>query len=274
MDDLTVTDEYLHVAAKATEAAREVAADRSLADGYDSKHHLGALVTEADRRAEEQIREVVGETFPNHGFFGEEDGAVGNQEADARWIIDPIDGTTNYYHGLPPSASMVAVEVDDDIHACAIRFLSTGDLYYAVRGEGAYRNGDPIEVDGPATLSEALVAHEMTASVVHDESGFFEGEFERRKALLTHTHGVRKHRCAAYHGTRVAQGDYHAVLDRCLHPWDLAPIYLLIEEAGGRVTDYEGRDDWPTLVEEPTSCIGSNGDLHDALLDLVANPEP
>jgi histidinol-phosphatase len=212
-------------------------------------------VTQADREAEQAIRAVLRRAFPQHGFLGEEFGAEGSTEA--RWIIDPIDGTRNFVRGIPVWAILIALEERGEITTGVILNPVTGELYWARQGEGAFANGERLHVSDRARLDEALLLH-ASLNVLRQE-GWWEG-FTRLVDATERQRGF-----GDYSGyCLVAQGKGEIYLECDLKPWDTAPVKILVEEAGGRLTDFAGRPD----IYDGT-VLATNGRLHDQALHLL-----
>lgn len=206
----------------------------------------GSPVTEADRQAEQLIRNAILTEFPNDAIMGEE---FGESTADSgrRWIIDPIDGTKSFTAGVPLYANLLAV-VDDGVPVLGVLNLpAVGELLAARVGGGATCNGEPIRVSDKAKLDGSYV---MTSSV-----RFWPEEFLQRvldEGMILRTWGD------AYGYAMVATGRAEAMIDPRANVWDVAPIGVILSEAGGRFTDLEGNDQVTA-----GNGIGTNGALHD-----------
>jgi histidinol-phosphatase len=209
-------------------------------------------VTQADREAERVITEMLGRAFPQHGFLGEEFGGSGSTET--RWIIDPIDGTKNFIRQIPLWATLIALEERGEITVGVVHNPVTGDLYTARRGAGAFLNGDRIQVSGAGDLSRAFMVHAGLRTV--RDAGRW-AEFMR---LVDATDRQRGFGDYVGYGL-VAEGKVELYAELDLKPWDLAPCKLLVEEAGGRFTDWDGK---PTIYTG--TALATNGHLHDAAL--------
>jgi histidinol-phosphatase len=215
-------------------------------------------VTQADREAEQVIRTILGRAFPAHGFLGEEFGAEGSTEA--RWIIDPIDGTKNFVRRIPLWAVLIALEEGGEVTTGVVFNPARGELYWARRGEGAYLNGERIRVSGYDGLADATL---LTAGLgLLRASGWWDG-FVRLVDATGRQRGF-----GDYYGYGlVAEGKAEVCLEVELKPWDVAAVKVLVEEAGGRLTDFKGRPD----IYGGT-VLASNGRLHDQALHLLAGP--
>jgi len=211
-------------------------------------------VTQADREAERAIVEILGRAFPDHGVLGEEFGGHGSTEV--RWIIDPIDGTKNFVRGIPVWATLIGLEERGEITVGVIHNPVTGELYTARRGGGAFLNGERIRVSAIAELGGA--------TLVHAGLGLFReaGRWESFVRLVDATERQRGFGDYSGYGL-VAEGKAELYLEVDLKPWDLAPCKILVEEAGGRFSDLDGR---PTIYSG--TALATNGRLHDAALRL------
>jgi len=213
-------------------------------------------VTQADRDAERAVVEILGTAFPDCGFLGEEFGAKGSQER--RWIIDPIDGTRNFVRHVPIWAVLIGLEEAGEITAGAIYNPVTDEMYSAHRGGGAFLNGERIRVSPIADLAQATFLHAGLGIV--RKAGWWDG-FARLIDGTLSQRGPGDY--LGYALVASGKGEIYAELD--LKPWDLAPCKIVVEEAGGRFTDFEGR---PTIYSG--TALVTNGHLHDATLALLA----
>ncbi len=212
-------------------------------------------VTEADREAEAVIVETLRRAFPDIGVLGEEHGAEGPQAR--RWIIDPIDGTRNFVRRIPIWATLVALEEEGEITVGVVYNPVTGELYSARRGGGAWLNGARLRVSDVSDLAAAYLVHAGLKFM--RAAGYWAG-LERLVDATDRQRGF-----GDYLGyTLIAEGKVELYAEADLKPWDLAPCKLLVEEAGGLFTDFEGR---PTIYTG--TALASNGRLHDAALALL-----
>lgn len=222
------------------------------------------LVTEADKAVEDVIVKALTRAFPEHHIVGEEGGGMGApiDEADYRWYIDPIDGTTNFSRNLPFfSISMGLADRDLTPLVGLVMNPVMGSLFMAVRGQGATHNGAAIQVSQTDTLSGALFV-----------TGFpYDSASQKRRNtgpfldLLHQTQGVRRIGSAAMELSYVACGRFDGFWETNLNPWDCVAGILLVREAGGKVTDYSGAEQGLTGAQ----LIASNGPLHATLMERV-----
>ena len=253
---------------KVSEIAREAGARlrEFLAAGVETEYKGDVdLVTIADRTVEKLILDRLGAAFPEHGIYGEE-GTRERMEGEYRWYVDPLDGTTNFAHGIPHFCVSLGLEhrpaglkADEDgkLVAGVIYDPNRDELFTAERGRGAWLNGKAIQVSRTPELAEALVATGFPSHKRHDNPNIhFYQEFTLR------SHGVRRAGSAALDLAYVACGRLDAFWEFKLNPWDTAAGFLLVEEAGGRSTDYAGA---PYRLDS-LEVLASNGLIHNELL--------
>ncbi len=214
------------------------------------------LVTVADRKSEALIRERIKAVWPDHDILGEE-GGLQDQGSEYRWYVDPLDGTTNFAHSYPVFCVSVAVEHKGERIAGVIYDPTRDEMYSAEIGGGAYLNGERIQVSKVGNLAESLVATGFPSRKRHKNPNIY---FYHQITLRTH--GVRRAGSAALDLANVASGRYEGFWEFNLNPWDTAAGVLLVQEAGGRVTDFSGG---PFAIES-RETLASNGLIHDALL--------
>ena len=221
------------------------------------------LVTEADLTSEKYIVEKIRSRYPKHTILAEESGeSVAIVDGDKRWkwIIDPLDGTTNYAHGYPCISVTLALEHDSEIVVGVTFDPTRNEMFCAEKGEGAILNNKPIRVSDTEKLSESLIV-----------TGF-PYDFSKTANFARHLHefllqsrGVRRDGSAAIDMAYVACGRFDGFWEEGLNPWDVAAGVLLIEEAGGRVSYY---DDSPFSIYAPPICA-SNGLIHGEMLEVL-----
>ena len=214
----------------------------------------GSPVTAADQEAEATIVEHLDRACPGHGFLGEESGAAGS--TDARFVIDPIDGTRNFVRGIPFWATLLALEEGGEVTAGVVYQPMTGDLHVARRGGGAFLNGERLAVSAADSLERAMLVHPSLTLLRGD---LWDG-FVRLVDATGRQRGFGDFLCF----TPIAEGRAELGLGLSVKRWDLAPLRLLVEEAGGRFTDLAG-----TSTIESDRVFASNGRLHDRALALL-----
>lgn len=214
------------------------------------------FATEIDRQAERLISEMLRGLFPADGVLGEEETAH-NRAAGRRWIVDPIDGTTNFARGYPLFAVSIGLEVDGRAVVGAVYNPLLDEMFAAEAGKGATLNGQPIHVSTTDHLSRALLACGFPYSVWQDENDNM-AQFLR---LTKRTQGVRNDGSAALDLCHVAAGRLDGCWEQELEPWDVAAAGLIVQEAGGQMSLYNGQP----YDLYGRSMVGSNGLLHDSL---------
>jgi myo-inositol-1(or 4)-monophosphatase len=223
------------------------------------------LVTAADRASEKLIRERISQQFPGHDVLGEEQG-LNDQGSDYRWYVDPLDGTTNFAHGYPVFCVSMGLEhwaVKPGSRAEAKRVAAVvydptrDELFSAEQGSGAQLNGKPIHVSKAAQLKECLLATGFPSHKRHKNPNI---HFYHQITLRTH--GVRRAGSAALDLCNVASGRFDGFWEFNLNPWDTAAGVLIVEEAGGKVSRFDGS---PFRIDS-NETLASNGLVHDTLV--------
>jgi myo-inositol-1(or 4)-monophosphatase len=218
------------------------------------------LVTAADRASETLIRERIRQQFPSHDVLGEEQG-LNDQGSDYRWYVDPLDGTTNFAHGYPVFCVSMALEHRGQDHGRRIVGVvydpTRDELFTAELGKGANLNGTPIQVSKAAQLKECLVATGFPSHKRHKNPNI---HFYHQITLRTH--GVRRAGSAALDLCNVASGRFDGFWEFNLNAWDTAAGVLIVEEAGGKVSRFDGS----AFELDSRETLASNGLVHDALL--------
>jgi myo-inositol-1(or 4)-monophosphatase len=243
--------------------------------GDEQMAHVGAdiridkkgaidLVTEIDLAIERDFRRRIEARFPGHVVLGEEFEAAGDRDLTPRfcWVFDPIDGTTNYAHGLPIFCSSLALEIDGVPMVGAVYDPSRRELFTAERGAGAWLNGVPLRVSSAATLIDSLLCTGFPYTVQQDPSelvGLF-AEF------LATSRAVRRLGSAAIDLCYVAAGRLDGFWEQKLNPWDLSAGALIVQEAGGVATAVDGSP----FESRKGNVIASNGRIHQQMVDVIA----
>jgi myo-inositol-1(or 4)-monophosphatase len=232
------------------------------------------LVTAADRASEKLIRERIAEKWPGHDILGEEQG-LNDQGSDYRWYVDPLDGTTNFAHGFPVFCVSMGLEYKGRRIAAVIYDPTRDELFSAEQGSGAHLNGETIHVSKTPTLQECLLATGFPSHKRHKNPNI---HFYHQITLRSH--GVRRAGSAALDLCNVASGRFDGFWEFNLNPWDTAAGVLIVEEAGGTVTRFDGSP----FELNSRETVASNGLIHEALLrefkeifagrDLEPLPDP
>ncbi|MBN2610223.1 MAG: inositol monophosphatase [Bacteroidales bacterium] len=221
------------------------------------KHNF---VTEVDKAAEKQIVEALQKLIPESGFIAEEGTSTKKGER-FNWIIDPLDGTTNFIHGAPPVSVSIALMENDEIVVGVVYEIFLKECFYAWKGSPAYLNGKEIHVSTAGRVSDSLIA-----------TGFPYHNFDRLKGFMqsleyffNNSHGVRRLGSAATDLAYVACGRYEAFYEYNLNPWDLAAGTFLIQQAGGRSTDFKGGNNYLFGKE----LVSANANVFNEFLEKV-----
>jgi myo-inositol-1(or 4)-monophosphatase len=220
------------------------------------------LVTEADIQSEKAIIKILREEFPGDGFLTEESGAI-NSDLERVWIIDPLDGTTNYAHSFPFFAVSIALQVKDEIVLGAVFNPVLNELFQAEKGAGATMNGSAINVTQTTAMKESLLATGFPYNIHKDYKDVL-ALFEQ---MLTRAQGVRRPGAAAIDLCYVACGRFDGFWEQNLNPWDTAAGSLIVQEAGGIVSDYKGEAYSPFQK----TILAANPHIHMEMLKVL-NP--
>lgn len=221
------------------------------------------LVTEIDLQIELAFRETIASRFPEHVVLGEEFEQAGQRESIPPycWLFDPIDGTTNYAHGLPIFCSSLALEIDGEPAVAAVYDPNRRELFTAERNQGARLNGEPIRVSVSATLIDSLLVTGFHYNV-HKDPGELVGLFAE---MLGRARAVRRLGSAAIDLCYVACGRLDGFWEKKLQPWDVAAGALIVSEAEGRVTAMSGAP----YKSRQGSVLATNGLIHQQMLDVI-----
>ena len=222
------------------------------------------LFTDMDMRSERVIVEFLRASFPEHGIVAEEETKIRNASG-FTWIIDPLDGTTNYAHGYPCFSVSIALERDEEIILGAVYDPMRGELFSAQKGNGAYLNGKPIRVSAIDTLIKSLLA----TGFPYDRKESEKNNLDHFHDLLMASQEVRRDGSAALDLCYVASGRFDGFWELKLKPWDVAAGSLILREAGGRVSDFTG--DRFSIYD--TAILASNGRIHDQMAEILRTAE-
>ncbi len=240
-------------------------AGRSHAAESTSKRNPSDLVTEFDQRAEKLIVERILNQFPTDTVVAEEGGTAFGT-SDRCWLVDPLDGTTNFVHGLPQFCVSVALQVGGDLTLGVVEAPALDWSFYGSRGKGAFLRSrghhQKLQVSQTTTLEQSLLA----TGFPYDRQTSDKNNFAEFIALKKRTHGVRRMGSAALDLAMVAAGFFDGYWEMKLKPWDLGAGALLVEEAGGRVTSWSGGE----FVVTSGEAVATNGKIHDELLVALA----
>lgn len=254
----------------ATEAAL---AGGAILQGYwgklaavEEKGRPGDLVTQADKDAEAAVLKVIQRHFPDHAILAEESGQVGEQINEFLWAIDPLDGTTNYAHQYPVYAVSVGLLIAGKPAVGVIYSPFSDELFRAAEGLGATRNRRPIQVSATAELSRSL----LVTGFAYDRRETNDNNYAEFCHLTHLTQGVRRSGAASVDLAHVACGRLDGYWERGLSPWDMAAGIVLVEQAGGQVTAYDGRP----ISLASGRILATNGRIHAALSQTLQQIQP
>jgi myo-inositol-1(or 4)-monophosphatase len=219
------------------------------------------LVTETDLKVEEKLKENLRKVLPDAFFLAEETAATTTPQG-LTWVIDPLDGTTNFAHGFPFVALSVGLWADSEIVLGIVYAPLLGEFFSARKGEGATLNGKPIRVSETPILEQALVATGFPYAIEQH----LEQILENLRKMLAATQGVRRPGSAAIDLAYTACGRYDGFYEPALKPWDTAAGWLLVREAGGRVSQFDSDQEY--ILGAPT-ILASNGLIHDHMSRLL-----
>jgi len=220
------------------------------------------LVTEVDLAVERMFRALIAERFPDHQILAEELGGAATVPPGPCWVFDPIDGTTNFAHGLPIFCASLALEIDGIAQVGAVYDPNRRELFTAERGGGAFMNGAPLRVSSAARLVDAMLVTGFPYDV-HSRVDEIVGLFG---AFVGQARAVRRLGSAAIDLCYVAAGRLDGFWETDLKPWDIAGGALIVSEAGGRVTGTDGS----VFTSRGGQVLATNGHLHDAMLATIA----
>lgn len=218
------------------------------------------LVSEIDRGSEKRIIRAIKSRYPDHAILAEESGG-NNAAADYRWIIDPLDGTTNYLHGLPIYSVTIGIEHKGEIVAGVVYDPNLDELFTAERGAGAFLNGKRLRVSTTSRLIDSLLVTGFPYNITDNP----DHAVEHFVNLLMEGRGIRRLGSAAMDLSYVAAGRFDGFWEVNLNPWDMAAGVLCIQEAGGRVTDFFGN---PSNVYKK-QVLATNNAIHEAMLAVL-----
>ena len=226
-------------------------------DAVEEKGRPGDLVTAADKEAEATIIEVLQRHFPEHSILAEESGQQGDNQSEYLWAIDPLDGTTNYAHQYPVAAVSVGLLIDGIPQVGVVYNPFRDELFRAARGLGATRNRRPIRVSQTSELHQSL----LVTGFAYDRRETPDNNYAEFCHLTHLTQGVRRSGAASVDLADVACGRLDGYWERGLSPWDIVAGVVLVEEAGGKVTAYDGS----ALKISSGRILATNGRIHDCL---------
>ncbi|NJS37407.1 MAG: inositol monophosphatase [Brachymonas sp.] len=224
---------------------------------------INDFVTEVDALSEQTIIDTILEAYPNHGILAEESGTEkGNKYSDHIWIIDPLDGTTNFIHGFPVYCVSIALQIQGKVDHAVIYDPTRNDLFYASRGRGAYLNDRRIRVSKRDVLTQCLIS----TGFPFRPGDNFPQYMQMMSDIMTRTAGLRRPGAAALDLAYVAAGFTDGFFEKGVHPWDVAAGSLLIQEAGGLIGNFTGDADFMHQQE----CMAGNPKIYAQMASLLS----
>jgi myo-inositol-1(or 4)-monophosphatase len=251
---------FLDTAVEAARRAGRLLLDLSGSQLTIEKKGKVDLVTDADRRSEDLIRGIIAEKFPDHEFIAEE-GTESKGDSEYRWLVDPLDGTTNYAHGFPVWCVSIALLKGDNIVTGCIYNPNLDECFTAETGMGAYFNGAKISVSDTEILDDALLATGFPYDIRETD----DDNLKEFTAFYKRAQAVRRAGAAALDLAYVACGRFDGFWEFKLSPWDIAAGILIVTEAGGKATSYSG-DKHDIYKGE---LLASNGLIHDRMVEIL-----
>lgn len=259
--------EYMTSARQAVVAARKVLLSYFGKLSQVSEKDQAGLVSEADLESERTIKEILAIAHPEVKFLGEEE-SYQNQNLSLSsegllWVVDPLDGTTNYVHNFPVFCISIGLMRDGEMILGLIDAPILEKTYSAMLGGGAFVNGQPMRVSERKTVEDSLLATGFFAQ----NTPALEQQLKIFTDFIYRARGVRRAGAAAFDLCMVAEGVFDGFWEKNLQPWDTCGGALIVKEAGGLVTDYKGKDFHP----EDATIVASNGHIHEELLNVTKN---
>lgn len=251
------------MAAAAQKAAKRMVRDFGEVENLQvSKKGPADFVSMADKKAEETLVKELGKARPDYGFILEENANIEGKDTSNTWVIDPLDGTTNFLHGIPHFAISIALVRDADVFAGVIYNPATDEMYWAEKGQGAFLNGRRLRVSARADMSECLFATGIPFLGKEKDDDRY---LERIHAVTSVSSGIRRFGSAALDLAYVAAGRYDGYWEAGLQPYDIAAGIALVREAGGFVSDIFGKKN----MLDNGSIVAATDKMHAPLLKLI-----
>ncbi len=260
---MTDTDRFAEVGTAAALAAGRLLVERVRTDFTVSHKGVTNLVTEVDIAAEKLIVSRIQKAFPDHAILAEENYSH-TKRSGCTWIIDPLDGTTNYAHGYPVFAVSIGLEIEGELEWGIVYNPNLEEVFTARRGGGALCNGAPLRVSRTADLGLSLLATGFPYDIRTSRANL-----DHFANFMLRAQAVRRGGSAALDFCYVAAGRFDGFWELALHPWDCAAGFLMVREAGGVVTDFKGM---PGSIDYP-EVAASNGLIHEQILEVLKSAE-
>jgi myo-inositol-1(or 4)-monophosphatase len=259
-EETAMMNEYRAAAIEAARAGGEILVENLTKEVTVDYKGAVNLVTNVDRQSEKTIVEMIKKKFPDHEILAEE-GYGRGQVSPFKWIIDPLDGTTNYAHHFPFFCVSIGLEVQNEVVLGVVYDPIRSELFLAEKGKGAVLNDEPIAVSATADLMHSL----LVTGFSYDVRETAENNFNHFFDFSVRAQGVRRTGSAALDFCYVAMGRFDGFWELKLHPWDAAAGSLIVQESGGRVTDFAGK----TFSIYSKEVIASNGKIHDQMIKVL-----
>ncbi len=262
VENMVSSAELLKTAIRSARAAGNIINKRINAPKQVTYKGITDLVTDADKLCEETIIRIITSKFPAHSILAEELGGI-TKKSDYKWIVDPIDGTTNFYHSYPFVSVSVAVEYKDKIVAGVVYDPIKKELFHATKGGGAFLNSRRLHVSDITVIEQAL----LSTGFPYDIRTSSENNIDNWVRFIRKAQAIRRDGSAALDLCYVAAGRFDGFWEMKLKPWDVAAGALMVAEAGGAITDFHGN---PYSIYTD-HIVASNSRIHDTLLGVLAN---
>lgn len=243
-----------------TEAGKILLSHLGKIKEYDIKGSIGNIVTVADKESEQKIIEIINSSFPSHTIMAEESGITENP-GEYRWLIDPLDGTLNYSHTFPFFCVSIGIEYENEVIMGGIYAPVLDEFYFAERGKGAVLNGEYISVSKNDSIQKTLVIFGFP----HDTRKRIDEYLFHLKNMMLNTQGALRLGSAALDFCSIARGRADAYYEQSLFPWDVAAGSIIVEEAGGKVTDYSNNKFSPYSNQ----FLATNGLIHKQIIEIL-----
>ncbi len=254
--------ELLTIAVRSARAAGNIINRRINTSKQVSYKGIVDLVTDVDKLCEETIIKIITARYPKHSILAEEMGSISGS-SDYKWVIDPIDGTTNFYHAYPFVSVSIALEYKGSVMVGVVYDPVKKELFHAIRGKGAFLNGKKLHVSDVTAIEQSL----LSTGFPYDIRTSSENNIDNWIRFIRRAQAIRRDGSAALDLCYVAAGRFDGFWEMKLKPWDVAAGSLMIVEAGGKITDFRGN---PYSIYM-NHIVASNSRIHNILLDVLAN---
>jgi myo-inositol-1(or 4)-monophosphatase len=253
---------FLDVAIEAAREAGKIQLEKigKLKDIQTKYNQDNNLVTEADKESEQKIFQIIKDAYPDHEILSEESGSL-PADSNYKWIIDPLDGTVNYAHSIPIFSVSIGIEKNGEVIAGLVYDPSRNDMFTAIKNEGAFLNGQKIKVSKTMTLNNSMLVTGFPYNVKENPFNCI-GHFNN---FLLVSRAIRRLGSAALDACYIACGRFDGFWEVSLNPWDMAAGSLIVEEAGGRVSNLKGSK--LDLYDGP--FLATNGLIHDQMVETL-----